>query len=337
MFQIKKGVVFLTLVLLSIALFGCGGSVNQNEAKEAASSDVADQNTEQAAAGAEQTPQTRVVKDAKGEVEIPAHPLRIADISGSTEELLILGYQPILTGNTDMANPLEMTPILKEKLKGDLKIAGWFQTPVNIEAVAAAEPDLILAGPTQDKLYEDLQKIAPTVAVPYGFNAFRERFTFVAEVFDKKQDMEAWIKEYDDRAQQLHDQITAVTKDETFAVIEATPKEIRIYSSTGVADMIFNDIKLPKAPGTPDPDGWGGKVTSLEGLSSLNPDHLILLFESESNVLEDSKLWAGLKAVQSGNVYRMTSRQNYNEAFTALGKKVVLEQIASDILQKTKS
>lgn len=106
------------------------------------------------------------------------------------------------------------------------------------------------------------------------------------------------------------DQIAAVTKDETFAVIEATPKEIRIYSSTGVADMIFNDIKLPKAPGRPEPDGWGGKVTSLEGLSSLNPDHLILLFESENNVLEDSKLWEGLKAVQSGNVYRMTSRQS---------------------------
>ncbi|MCY9513160.1 ABC transporter substrate-binding protein [Paenibacillus apiarius] len=145
------------------------------------------------------------------------------------------------------------------------------------------------------------------------------------------------MKEYDDRAQQLHDQIATVTKDETFAVIEATPKEIRIYSSTGVADMIFNDIKLPKAPGRPEPDGWGGKVTSLEGLSSLNPDHLILLFESENNVLEDSKLWEGLKAVQSGNVYRMTSRQNYNEAFTAWDKKAVLEQIASAILQNPKS
>ncbi|MBN3526729.1 ABC transporter substrate-binding protein [Paenibacillus apiarius] len=335
MFQFKKGVVILTLVLLSCALFGCGGSVKQNETTGAASSDAAEKNTKQAAAGAEQTLQTRVVKDAKGEVEIPAHPLRIADISGSTEELLILGYQPILTGNT--ANPLDMTPILKEKLKGDLKIAGWFQTPVNIEAVAAAEPDLILAGPTQDTQYEELQKIAPAVAVPYGFNAFRDRFSFVAEVFDKKQVMEAWMKEYDDRAQQLHDQIAAVTKDETFAVIEATPKEIRIYSSTGVVDMIFNDIKLPKAPGRPEPDGWGGKVTSLEGLSSLNPDHLILLFESENNVLEDSKLWEGLKAVKSGNVYRMTSRQNYNEAFTAWDKKAVLEQIASAILQKPKS
>ncbi|MFW5436801.1 hypothetical protein [Paenibacillus apiarius] len=160
MFQFKKGVVILTLVLLSCALFGCGGSVKQNETTGAASSDAAEKNKKQAAAGAEQTLQIRVVKDAKGEVEIPAHPLRIADISGSTEELLILGYQPILTGNTDMANPLDMTPILKEKLKGDLKIAGWFQTPVNIEAVAAAEPDLILAGPTQDTLYEELQKIA---------------------------------------------------------------------------------------------------------------------------------------------------------------------------------
>lgn len=279
---------------------------------------------------------TRIVEDAQGQVEIPVNPLRIADISGSTEELLILGYEPVLTGNTDMANPMEVTPILQAKLNADIQIAGWFQTPVNIEAVAAADPDLILAGPTQSALYDELAKIAPTVQVPHGFNAFRERFAFVAEVFGKQREMDAWLKEYDKRAAQWHEQITAATNEETFAVIEATPKEIRIYSSTGVADMIFNDIKLPQAPGTLAPDGWGGKVSSLEGLSTLNPDHLILMIDSDSNVLEGSSIWEGLAAVKSGHVYRMTSRQNYNEAFTALGKLSVLEQLANDILQKNK-
>lgn len=72
--------------------------------------------------------------------------------------------------------------------------------------------------------------------------------------------------------------------------------------------MIFNDIKLPQAPGTPAPDGWGGKVTSLEGLSTLNPDHLILMSDSDSNVLEGSSIWEGVAAVKSGRVYRMTMR-----------------------------
>lgn len=122
----------------------------------------------------------------------------------------------------------------------------------------------------------------------------------MAEVVGKQQEMDAWLKEYDKRA----------------------------------ADMIFNDIKLPQAPGTPAPDGWGGKVTSLEGLSTLNPDHLILMSDSDSNVLEGSSIWEGVAAVKSGRVYRMTTRQNYNEAFTAWGKLSVMEQLAHEILQK---
>ncbi|WMT43052.1 hypothetical protein RE628_12710 [Paenibacillus sp. D2_2] len=47
----------------------------------------------------------------------------------------------------------------------------------------------------------------------------------------------------------------------------------------------------------PEPDAWGGKVTSLEGLSTLNPDHLILMADSSDNVLEKSSIWNSLKAV----------------------------------------
>ncbi|ERM18590.1 hypothetical protein P615_16235 [Brevibacillus laterosporus PE36] len=37
---------------------------------------------------------------------------------------------------------------------------------------------------------------------------------------------------------------------------------------------ISNKLKK-KAPGTPDPDKWGGKVTNVEGLFKMKPDHII--------------------------------------------------------------
>ncbi|RXZ80776.1 ABC transporter substrate-binding protein [Paenibacillaceae bacterium] len=283
-------------------------------------------------------PATRIIEDAGGTVTIPAKPLRIADVSGSTEELLILGHRPVLTGNTDMRDPLALTPILTEQLGeqqsgSKAAVAGWFQTEVNIEAVMEAAPDLIFAGPTQENIVDQLEKIAPTVRVPYGFNAFRERFAFIAQVLDKTADMEAWIQDYEQLADELHGQIAAATGEGTFAIIEATQKEIRIYARTGVADIVFHDLKLPQAPGTPSPDGWGGKVTSLEALSSFDADHIILMADSEQNVLEESNIWKGLKAVKENHIYRMTTRQNYNEAFFALGKRQVMEQLADDILK----
>ncbi|MEC0225800.1 ABC transporter substrate-binding protein [Paenibacillus alba] len=332
MFCLKK-ISFASIIVLMLFLYGCS---DNNGAGTASSIPSNSPSPSSAASNETGSLQTRTVKDAKGQVDIPVNPKRIVDISGSTEELIVLGLPPVLTGNTDMANPTDVTPILKKELGDKVGVAGWFQTEVSVEAILAANPDLILAGPTQEKIYEQLQKIAPTVRVPYGFNAFRGRFAFVAEVFDKKAEMEAWLKTYDERSKQLHEQITAVTQQETFAVIEATEKEIRIYSSTGIADMIFQDLKLPKAPGTPAPDPWGGKVTNLEGLSTLDPDHLILLVNNDNNVLEQSKIWSSLKAVKAGNVYRMTSRQNYNEAFFAIGKQSVLEQISGDILKHAK-
>ncbi|MFB7816709.1 ABC transporter substrate-binding protein [Paenibacillus chitinolyticus] len=294
------------------------------------------QSAAEGADGASGQAAVRTIRDAGGEVAIPVKPLRIADVSGSTEELLVLGFTPVVTGNTEMSAPTQLTPILQKKLGGGTVKAGWFQSEVSLEAIAAANPDLILAGPAQSKIYDQLRTIAPTVRVPYGFNAFRERFSFLAETLDKKKEMEDWSSRYEADSRKLKEQITKLTGNETFAVIEATQKEIRVYAETGIADMLYRDLGLPKPPGTPDPDPWGGKVLSLEALPAIDADHIVLLADNEQNALEQSRLWGGLRAVKTGHVYRVTSRQSYNEAFFALGKENLIGQIAGDILEKNK-
>ncbi|WP_372009484.1 ABC transporter substrate-binding protein [Paenibacillus chitinolyticus] len=314
----------LLLLLFSAA---CGTAGQQSGSGQPAA-EGADGSSGQAA--------VRTIRDAGGEVAIPVKPLRIADVSGSTEELLVLGFTPVVTGNTEMSAPTQLTPILQKKLRGGTVKAGWFQSEVSLEAIAAANPDLILAGPAQSKIYDQLRTIAPTVRVPYGFNAFRERFSFLAETLDKKKEMEDWSSRYEADSRKLKEQITKLTGNETFAVIEATQKEIRVYAETGIADMLYRDLGLPKSPGTPDPDPWGGKVLSLEALPAIDADHIVLLADNEQNALEQSRLWGGLRAVKTGHVYRVTSRQSYNEAFFALGKENLIGQIAGDILEKNK-
>ena len=97
---------------------------------------------------AKEQPKTKVVKHAKGEATIPVNPKRIVDLSGSTEELLLLGHKPVGTANTYKD---KIQNHLTDKLDG-VKAVGWYWAPkVDLEAVTALKPDLIILNNRQLK------------------------------------------------------------------------------------------------------------------------------------------------------------------------------------------
>ncbi len=78
----KMALLAMVLVVTSVLFAACSN-------KEEKKADAKDAKTEE-----------RTVQHAKGEIKIPANPKKIADLSGSTEELLIFGMKPIITANT---------------------------------------------------------------------------------------------------------------------------------------------------------------------------------------------------------------------------------------------
>src|SRR5471030_1693972 len=58
------------------------------------------------------------VTDVKGEVEIPADPERIVDLSGNSDILSILGYKVIGTANSDAYDYKKLPTYLEDTLKG---------------------------------------------------------------------------------------------------------------------------------------------------------------------------------------------------------------------------
>ena len=116
------------------------------------------------------TTETKVVKHAKGEATIPVNPKRIVDLSGSTEELLLLGHKPVGTANTYKD---KIQNHLTDKLDG-VKAVGWYWAPkVDLEAVTALKPDLIILNNRQLKIYDQLEKVAPTVVLETNLEDWR--------------------------------------------------------------------------------------------------------------------------------------------------------------------
>lgn len=116
------------------------------------------------------TTENKSCKHAKGEATIPVNPKRIVDLSGSTEELLLLGHKPVGTANTYKD---KIQKHLTEKLDG-VKAVGWYWAPkVDLEAVTALKPDLIILNNRQLKIYDQLEKVAPTVVLETNLEDWR--------------------------------------------------------------------------------------------------------------------------------------------------------------------
>ncbi|CAM4073027.1 ferrichrome ABC transporter substrate-binding protein [Bacillus manliponensis] len=276
--------------------------------------------------------ETRVVKHKKGETAIPVEPKRIADLSGATEALLIFDMKPVVTANTSQE---KIDIHLQDQLKDVEPVGSYWGDQINIEAVAAAKPDLILINNRQEKIYDNLSKIAPTVMLSTELTDWRGFFTETAEVLGKEKEKDAWLKQYDEKAKKIGEEIVAKTGDEKFMVMAAYPNAFRVYGNYGHSDVLFNDMKLPAVEGTPEKEPL--LQLQKEALVDYNPDHLFVFTTGDGSArLEEFKqesTWKNMNAVKNDRVY-MISPEDLNKGYAPLGKEMLLEELKNLILKK---
>ena len=155
----------------------------------------------------EQSSETRTVETVKGEVEIPANPQRIVDVSGSSEELVLLGHTVVGTANVDSYDTENVPAYMKEQL-GDAKVVGHsMMETMDVEAILACEPDLIIMSTRQEQIYDELKEIAPTVMLEDQSNDWEDKLEDVAEIFGQEEEAQAWLDAYYAKAEKLGKEI----------------------------------------------------------------------------------------------------------------------------------
>lgn len=187
------------LAALGLLLTACGAGASD-------ATDAAAETPDEAAPGT--AAQTRTVVDFRGEeVEVPDDPQRVVTFDVTpTLNLALLGLDPLTA-------PLDMEPNFDKDFQGfvpegvDLEsyeIVG-FPGELNVEAVAALRPDLIMGFSStaeEDPAFvEQLERIAPTVLYDFGTNAdWRERFRKEAEILGRTAEAAELEARYDDVA-----------------------------------------------------------------------------------------------------------------------------------------
>ena len=215
----------------------------------------------------------------------------------------------------------------------------------DLEAVVAAEPDLIVNGQRYSQYHDDFVDLAPDAAIleldpregePFDAELARQ-VTVLGEVFDKQTEAEQLVEDLQsaiDRATEAYDGQSTV-----MAVI-TSGGQIG-YSAPGdgrTLGPVFDILGLAPALEVDDSsDDHQGDEISVEAIADSDPDWILVMardaaimaddpeFTPAAEVLEDSAALAGVTAVQSdrlvympADTYTNEGIQTYTEFFNTL-------------------
>ncbi|MEW2494871.1 iron-siderophore ABC transporter substrate-binding protein [Streptomyces nodosus] len=270
----------------------------------------------------------RTIKHAMGSTEIKAQPKRVVVLDvGELDNVVSLGVKPVGLA------PTEGSPELPSYLKKDAgtpKNIGTINS-LNLEAIAALKPDLILGSQLRAaNSYDELSQIAPTVfSIRPGFT-WKENYLLNAAALDKTAQAEANLAAYEKKAEALGDKLG--TDKPTVSMVRYLPDGvIRLYANASFIGTILKDVGIPR-PKNQDIMDLAAEV-SAENIDQADADYIFTGVYGDAKATEKSKaqanpLWKNLKAVKDGHAYDVPDETWY------LGLGVTAANEVLDDLQK---
>lgn len=277
------------------------------------------------------------VTDVRGEVEIPANPERIVDLSGNSDILSILGYKVVGTANSDAYDYTKFPTYLEETLKGAEILGYSMQDTMDVEAVMNLNPDLIVISTVQEKMYDQLSEIAPTVMIQLEALNWKDDVKAFAKVFNKEDVANKWLADYEEKAKEAGDKIKAeYGENTTYLSFLASGGQFFIFDGAGFGSVLYEDMGLAKPEGMPEQSDISLPVVTYEGLASIKSDYIFLISTPEDlKQLESNAIWNSLPAVKEGKVVVLESSPYFNQGYSSIGRQLLVDEIG-EMLNETK-
>lgn len=199
---------------------------------------------------------------------------------------------------------------------------------INMERLAALEPDLILATPYTQALRSRLSEIAPvlslTLYAPDGepldrsYAATRE----LGERIDRADAARAYLAEADATFAACRERIAAAAPGPVVLVHLMDPRHARVYGAHALFQNVLDRIGLEN--GWPHPTNyWGFQTIGIEELAKADPESTIVVvrpfYEDEIEpILARSQLWNRLPAIAAGRTITLPAVLAYGAVPSAV-------------------
>ena len=284
--------------------------------------------------------QARTLDTAYGDVEVEGTPERIVTLyEGALDASLAAGITPL--GAVTTRGGDNVAEYVEAHLGEDRPAIMGVVREINIEAVLAQQPDLILA-PAQlpDEQYQLLSRIAPTVvphSQPLAADNWKAEARLYGEALNREDAIEDAINAVDQRTSALAEALTDANVSGTAFLVRWMPGGPMVMSenliATGLLEQVGLDVQGADLIGE---RGVHSDVLSLENLSQVDGDWLFLatLNEDGQAALDSAKqspAFTRLNVVQQEQVVPVNG-QLWSSANGPLAAQAILDDIEAALL-----
>lgn len=303
-------------VALAFMLSGCSGS---GESSESTSETI----TIQALNGSGET----------ADVEVPYDPQRIAILDMACLDILDnLGLGDRVVGSASTSIDYLQDYVTNENIAnlGTIKEA-------DLEAVAAAEPDIIFIGGRLSASYDDLAAIAPVVYIATDtekglVQSVNDNATTIASIFGLESEVEEKMSGFNDRIAALQE----VANGHTALITMYTSSSVNVLGNDGRCSIIGSEIGFDNLAAG-ETTSTHGNETSFETIVQQNPEYIFVLNRDaaigtdgadQAQEIVENSLTQNTQAYQDGNIIYLEHPAVW---YTAEGGITALDTMLSDL------
>ena len=273
------------------------------------------------------------------ELEVPYDPQRIAILDMASLDILdALGVGERVVGTADTS--LEY---LQDYINNDMANLGTIKT-ADLEAVMAAQPDVIFIGGRLAKSYDALSEIAPVVYLATDselgvVESVRQNAATIASMFGLEDKVDELMAGFDARIQTLAD----FAADKTAIVGMCTSGGFNVLGNDGRCSIIGREIGFENIGVDADIDtSTHGNEASFEFVVEKNPDYIFVMDRDAAiqtdgaqlaQEIMENELVMGTDAYKNGNIVYLAHPAVWYTAeggITALD--IMLQDLESELL-----
>ena len=288
--KLSKKILMTSLILSSIALVGC--TTNNSTNKENNSSD-----------------NQITVQHKLGTTKLNSKPKKIAVLELSfLDSLHNLDIDPVAIADDGEYN--KVTDVTNGE-KIDYVSVGDRKEP-NLEELSSMDLDLIIADTSRhSEIYEDLNKIAPTIvldSIDSSYDEYIENFETIAKIVGKEDVAKTKIEEAEKVLSDVKDKAKDKVSDEKVLTVSPKNDEYTAHTSSSFVGQVLEKAGFKNAIQSDDREA----SLSLEQLVEINPDIIVYMRDDIDTTIytewKDTELYKSLDAVKNNKVYTTVAR-----------------------------